>query len=175
MAHISHSTSTPAMLRALQAQWQTRSPRERRLLSITSALLLAGLLTWLLISAYHSSRALRVSLPVLRVQAQTLEQHAYDIEQLRLLPAPATTHTRLLPLLQDLVVIAGLSDSAPVLEALDSHRVTVAFGAISFPLWVDWLNTLSQQGIRVESITMETLLTPGLVSTQATLQRAGTP
>ncbi|MDO9475759.1 MAG: type II secretion system protein GspM [Pseudohongiella sp.] len=168
------STSTHSIAQLVRTQWQARSPRERQLLAITTTVMVVSLTLWLLISGHGAVTALHSTLPALRMQAETVERQASELERLRLLPAPAASAASLLPMVQEMAIIAGLTDTLSSLDALDSDRVVVAFGTIPFPMWIDWLHTLSLQGIRVESITMETLLTPGLVSTRATLLRAGT-
>lgn len=168
------NTSTHAVAQVVRNQWRARSPREQQLLAITTTVMVASLTLWLLISGQSAVNALHGSLPALRMQAETVERQASELERLRLLPAPAASAASLLPMVQEMAIIAGLADTLSSLDALDSDRVVVVFGTIAFPMWIDWLHTLSLQGIRVEHITMETLLTPGLVSTRATLLRAGT-
>lgn len=155
-----------------KSYWNALAPRERRLITIASVTLAASLYVWFLITGSVAGKALRDRLPELRMQALTLEQQAVELEQLRLLPAPMPSDTSLLVLVQEVMVVAGISDMLTTSQAVDVNHVMVEFGTIPFPLWIDWVNTLSGQGIRVESISMETLLTPGLVSTKATLGRA---
>lgn len=144
-------------------------------MTLTTAVLIVCLATWLTVSGHRTTTALRGSLPALRMQALTVERQADEIEQLRLLPAPASADAALLPMVQEMATIAGLSAMLSTLDTLDNQRVVVTFGTIAFPVWIDWLNTLSMQGIRAENVSMETLLTPGLVSTTATLRRTATP
>jgi len=169
------SSATQAIHSSAKSHWNALSPRERRLITIASVTLAASLYVWLLVTGSVTGNALRGSLPELRMQALTLEQHAVELEKLRLLPAPMPSNTNLLVLVQEMLVVAGISDMLTKSQAVDANHVTVEFVTIPFPLWIDWINTLSDQGIRVESISMETLLTPGLVSTKATLGRTASP
>ncbi|MDP3516456.1 MAG: type II secretion system protein M [Pseudohongiella sp.] len=165
------ATATKSLRQRLITQWLSRSPRERRLLTYASATLTLSGYIWMLVAGTQAGATLRSNLPGLRMQAITLDQHANEIAQLRPLPSQASSNTSLLILVQSMAEIAGLSDSLSTLEALDINRVAIEVGTISFPLWIDWINTLEQQGIRVERIRMETLLTPGFVSASVTLLR----
>lgn len=165
------STTSKSFRDRLVTLWLSRSPRERRLVTYATVILVLSGYIWMLAAGTQAGATLRSNLPGLRMQAITLEQHATEITQLRALPGQASSNSSLLTLVQSMADVAGLSDSLSTLEALDINRVAIEVSTIAFPLWIDWINTLEQQGIRVERIRMETLLTPGLVSASATLLR----
>jgi len=157
---------------SLQRRWLARAPQERKLIIAVAAVLLAGLYLWLLYAGSQTSSAMRASLPGLRMQAHTLELQAAEIESLRLLPMPTGSDSALLPWVQTSAANAGLTEMLTSIEARGVDQVAIEFGAIPFSVWLDWISTLGQQNIQVESVHIESLTAPGLVSVSLLLNRA---
>lgn len=157
---------------SLQRLWLARSPQERKLIIAVTAVLLSGLYAWLLYAGSQTSSALRASLPGVRMQSHTIELQAAEIESLRTLPMPIASDSALLPLVQTSAANAGLTEMLTSIEARGVEQVVVEFGAIPFSTWLDWVSALGQQNIRVESVRIEALTAPGLVSVSVVLKRA---
>jgi type II secretory pathway component PulM len=116
---------------------------------------------------------LGTSVAALRTQAALLEQRAAEHQRLRATPAPAVSPTDLRTLVRERVDAAQLSGALTLLEAPDAEHVRIAFGALAFADWLNWIAALQAQHVRLEAARLETLAAPGLVSVTATLARSG--
>jgi general secretion pathway protein M len=160
------------MLRKL---WESRAPRERRVIAVLAAVLAAAAYLLLLHSADRARGQLRTSVAALRTQAALLEQQANEHERLRSTPAPAGSTTDLRTLVQTRVDAARLAGALTRLDAPDAEHVQITFGALSFADWLSWLAALQTQQVRLEAARVEGLSAPGMVSVTATLTRAKAP
>jgi len=68
---------------------------------------------------------------------------------------------------------ARLSGAVTLLEAPDAQHVRIAFGAVPFAGWLDWVAALQAQHVHLEAARIEALAAPGQVSVSATFVRAG--
>jgi general secretion pathway protein M len=155
----------------LRTLWESRSPRERAIVTVCAALLGIALYLVFVQSAWRARAQLRGSITALRAQAMSLEQQAAEFERLRSAPAPLASQTDLRTLLQADAATAGLSRALVRIDAVDPDQVVVVFGAVAFAEWHAWIVALKSQQVRVDTCRIEALSTPGLVSVTATLVR----
>jgi len=152
--------------------WQSRSPRDRKIMVIISTIVAILLYLTFVQSAQRARVSLRANVITLRSQAVTLDQQAMEYEHLRNAPAITRSPTNLYTILQSHINESGFSSSLLHMDAIDADQVTVAFGAVPFTDWLNWIITLKAQHIRIDTCRIEALSTPGLVSLTATLVRA---
>ena len=156
----------------LRKAWESRAPRERVVIA-TLAVILAAALYFLLVQSAGRARAqLRTGVTTLRAQAARLEQQAAELERLRAAPAISASQTDLRTLVQAQAGAAGLSRALVRIDAPDADQVVVVFGAVAFADWLNWIDALKSQHVRLDTCRIEALSTPGLVSVTATLVRA---
>lgn len=152
--------------------WDTRSVKERTLLKIFSLALLPLLIYFVLwLPAHNAVAKLHVSVPHMRMAAETLRTQAAEVEMLR--------HRPRLALLDAAAMKAAIEDSASrnnIREAISTldvqfpNAVRISFSAVSFDLWLRWLRGLQyEQKIRAESVSLVMLPQPGMVKISATL------
>ena len=157
----------------LRPAWQSRSPRDRRIIAALAVLLVVGGYVALVLSAQRARVPLRVSVTALQGQAAQLDRHALEYGHLRAAPAATASATPLRTLVQDRVDAAGLASALVRLDAPDPDQVVVVFGAVAFADWLKLVTGLASQQARLESCRIEALATsPGRVSVTATLVRA---
>jgi type II secretory pathway component PulM len=160
------------MKAGLQAIWEGRTPGERA--AIVALVIILAVASYLLLlqSAGRAREGYYASVPALRAQASRLEQNAAEYERLRAAPAVTATQTDLRSVVKHEAEAAGLSGMMGRLDAKDANQVQVAFGAVPFADWLDWVSKLQSQQVRLESCRLEALSTTGLVSVTATFVRA---
>lgn len=160
------------MREKLQKAWQSRSPRDR--LIITTFLLVFGaaLYVWLVLSGGRARLHLRTSVMALRAQAEYLDRQASEYQRLRVTPLPAKSPTDLRTLVQSRIADTVLARSLVRIDASDADQVVVVFDALAFTDWLNWIHSLKSQRIRLDACRIEALATTGLVSVTATLVRA---
>lgn len=161
------------MKTALHAAWMSRAPRERLVIAVLAAVLGAALYLALLHLADRARTRLGTSVAVLRTQSALLDQRAAEYQRLRTAPAPTASPTDLRTLVRERVDAARLAGALTLLEAQDAEHVRIAFGALAFADWLNWVAALQAQQVRLEAVRIEALAAPGLVSVTATLARAG--
>jgi general secretion pathway protein M len=158
---------------ALRSAWMARSPRERLVIAVLAVVLGAASYLALLYAADRARARLGTSVAMLRTQAVLLDQRAAEYLRLRSAPAPAASPTDLRTLVRERVDATRLSGALTLLEAQDAGHVRVAFGALAFADWLQWIAALQAQQVRLEAVRIEALAAPGMVSVSATLARAG--
>jgi type II secretory pathway component PulM len=158
---------------ALRTAWASRAPRERRVIAVLAAVLGAAAYLGLLLWADQARAQLLVSVAALRTQSALLEQRAAEFQRLRATPAPTASPTDLRTLVRERIDAAQFSGALTLLEAPDADHVRIAFGALAFADWLDWIAALRTQQVRLEAARIESLAAPGLVSVTATLARSG--
>jgi general secretion pathway protein M len=159
------------MKKRAQTLWESRSPRERKVITVMAIVLGVALYVVLVQNTWRGRAQLRTSIAALRTQANTLESQADELQRLRSAPPPSMSRTDLRTLLQGEADTAGLSRSLVRIDAGDPDQVVVVFGAVPFAQWLNWIAGLKSQQVRVDSGRIEALSTPGLVSVTATLAR----
>ena len=160
------------MKAVLRRAWEARSPRERLVIAVLAAVLGAASYFLILYSLDRARGQLRASVASLRTQAALLDQQAAEHERLRAAPASAVSPTDLRALVQARTDAAHLAGALTRLDTPDVDHVNIAFGAVSFADWLDWVAALQAQQVRLESARLEALAAPGMVSAAATLTRA---
>ena len=157
----------------LRTAWESRSPRDRSIITALAVVLVVGGYVALVLSAQQARAPLRASVTALQGQAAQLDQQALEYGHLRAAPAATASATPLRTLVQDRVDAAGLASALVRLDAPDPDQVVVVFGAVAFADWLNLVAGLASQQARLESCRIEALATsPGLVSVTATLVRA---
>jgi general secretion pathway protein M len=156
----------------LRDWWQARAPRERVALWVAAALLGAALYLWLVVSADRARTQLRPRVTALRAQAAGLDRDALEIERLRASPKPAASRSDLRALLQEQANAAGLGSALTQVDVQDADHAQAAFGAVPFASWLAWVRALQAQHVRLDTVRIEALSRPGLVSASATFARA---
>jgi general secretion pathway protein M len=156
----------------LQKAWQSRSPRDRMIITAFLVALGAALYVWLMLSGGQARLHLRISVMALRAQTEYLNQQASEYNRLRVTPLPAQSPTDLRTLVQSRIADTVLARSLVRIDASDADQVVVVFDALAFTDWLKWINSLKSQRVRVDSCRIEALATTGLVGVTATLVRA---
>lgn len=157
----------------LHKAWQSRPPRERAFITTLTVVLGIALYVWLLQSASEARTRLQANVTVLRAQAGTMEQQALELERLRTTPATPVSRGDLGEQVQAQVDAAGLGRALASIDAADANQVVVAFGAVAFADWLDWVASLNAQHVRLAACRIEALPESGMVNVSATLLRAG--
>ena len=157
----------------LRTAWSARAPYERVTLGVLAALVAGTMYFWLLHSSSQARTRLDSSIAQLRKQAQQLDAQASEYNQLRAVPAAKVSSVDLRTLIQSRIADAGLARALVSIDAPDSNRVKVTFGALSFSEWMEWVAGLQAQQIRLDECRIEALTTPGIVGVIATFVRAG--
>ena len=156
----------------LRKAWESRAPRERAIIAALGLTLVAALYVWLVQSAGRARAQLHTSVMTLRAQAARLDQQALEYGRLRAAPAATVSPTDVRTLVEARVGEAGLSRALARIDAADADQVVVVFGAVPFADWLNWIDGLKSQHIRLDACRIEALSTPGVVSVTATLVRA---
>lgn len=161
------------MIARLRRIWESRAPRERKIIAVMAAVLVVALYVWVVQSAGQARLRLRASVMTLQDQATRVDQQAAELGRLRGAPALSVSQTNLRTLVQDHAGAAGLSRALVSIDAPNPDQVVMVFGAVAFADWLEWIDGLKSQHVRIEACRVEALSTPGLVSVTATLVRAG--
>lgn len=159
----------------LHRLWQSRSPRERRVLAVLVAVVAVALYLSLIDGAQRARARLNSSLPALRAQALRLNADANELERLRAAQIPPTPKTDLRTQVQAQAAASGLGGALLRIEAADANQAQVAFGSVVFADWLAWVGVLEAQNIRLSTARIEALSTPGLVGVTATFSRPAPP
>lgn len=156
----------------LRRIWESRAPRERKVIAIMAAVLAAALYVWLVQAGGQAHTQLRASVASLRVQAARLELQATELEQLRVTPALPVSQANLLALVQAQTSASGLSHALVKIDAPDADQVVVVFDAVAFEDWLNWVAALQSRQASLDTCRVQALPAPGMVSVTATLLRA---
>ena len=157
----------------LRSGWQSRSPRERRILLVLAGVMAAACYAWFVYSAGRDRMHLRESVMQLRAQSVLLDAQATELGRLRAAPPATASPMDLRALVQVRIDNAGLASRLTRIDAPEPNRVIVTFGTLPFADWLAWITSLQAQQVRLERCRIEALSTSGLVSVTATLVRAG--
>ena len=156
----------------LRKLWESRSPRDRVIITALAALVGMALYLSLVQSAYRGRAQLGSSVSALRAQALRLDADANELAHARAAPAAPAPQTDLRAQVQAQAGAAGLASALLRIDARDADQVQVVFGSVAFADWLAWVATLQAQRIRLDTGRIEALTTPGLVSVTATFTRA---
>lgn len=150
----------------------TRSPRERRVLTLgalLAAILLVATLAWLPLERLRTRLAAEI--PVLSASVAAMRRQAAEVERVR--PLPATTPATLAPL-ASLVATGALTRSLPGAQATlaDGRRLRLSAADAAYGSLLESVATAqSVHGLRVESARVEALAGSGRVRAELVLAR----
>ena len=145
-------------MKPLRTMWESRAPRERRVLAILLGVTGVVLYLWLLSSAQHARTRLQASVEQLRTDAVHVDQDAGEIERLR-------------ALLEAQLTSSGLAGSLVSLQAVDPGQVKLVLGAVSFADWLACVDQLRFQQVQLAETQVVALPAPGMVGVTATFVR----
>jgi len=155
----------------LRKLWESRSPRDRIIIMALAAVVGVALYLALVQSAYRARIRLGSSVSDLRAQALRLDADADELARARAAPAAPAPQTDLRAQIQAQAGAAGLARALLRIDARDADQVQVVFGSVAFADWLAWVATLQAQRIRLDTVRVEALTTPGLVGVTATFTR----
>ena len=156
----------------LRKLWESRSPRDRVIIVVLTAVVGTLLYLSLVRAAYQARAQLGGSVSVLRAQALRLDADANELVRARSAPAAPAPQSDLRTQVQAQAGASGLTGALLRIDARDANHVQVVFGSVAFADWLAWVATLQAQRIRLETTRIEAMSTPGLVSVTATFARA---
>ncbi|MFY9327466.1 MAG: type II secretion system protein GspM [Georgfuchsia sp.] len=156
----------------LSKLWESRSPRDRVIITVLAALVSALLYLLLVQSAYRARTQLGESVTILRGQALRLDADANEYARVRAVRPPPPAQMDLRTQIQAQTDAAGLARALLRIDARDADQVQVVFGSVPFSDWLAWVASLQAQHIRLDTARIEALSTPGLVSITAAFTRA---
>ena len=156
----------------LRKLWESRSPRDRVMIVVLSAVVGALLYLSLVRAAYQARTQLGRSVSELRAQSLRLDADANELVRARSAPAAPAPQSDLRTQVRAQAGAAGLAGALLRIDARDADQAQVVFGSVAFADWLAWVATLQAQRIRLDTARIEALSTPGLVSVTATFARA---
>lgn len=156
----------------LRKLWESRSPRDRLMIVVLSAVVGALLYLALVRAAYQARTQLGRSVSELRAQSLRLDADANELVRARSAPAAPAPQSDLRTQVRAQAGAAGLAGALLRIDARDADQAQVVFGSVAFADWLAWVATLQAQRIRLDTARIEALSTPGLVSVTATFARA---
>lgn len=159
----------------LRKLWQSRSPRDRVVIVLLAVVVAAVLYVWLIQSASRARVNLGASVSALRAQALAFDRDATELARVRAVRVPPPPQGDLRTQVQSQLAGAGLAGGLLRIDATDANHVQVVFGSVAFADWLAWVTALQAQYIRLETVRVEALTTPGLVGITATFARATPP
>ena len=146
-----------------RAFWATRQPREQALLTALAGFVVAAVLAQLLWASNQARARLNRQIPQLRLQVETLQRKAAELQQLRAqppIPAPADG-SRMLALAVASAQAVALSEAATQLQLEGAGRLRLR-ATVPFDRWIAWAATLQRDGrIRLVSCRIEAAEAPG--------------
>lgn len=158
-------------MKQLRTLWESRAPRERRVLAVLFVVVGAVLYLWLLGSAQHARTRLHASVDQLRIDAVHVDQGAEEIERLRAMRPPTLPQGDLRTLLQTQLGTSGLAGALVSIQAVDPRQVKLVLGAVAFADWLACVDQLRLQQVQLAETQVVALPAPGMVSVTATFVR----
>lgn len=157
--------------------WDSRPAQEQKVLKLAawiSAPVLVYFVLWL--PAHNAVQKLRVSVPVMYMEAERLRNQAGEIEMLRHRPKPALLDAvALKSTIEDSALRHNLREAISTLDLQQPNAVRISLASVSFEQWLRWLRALQQeQHIRADSVSVASLPQAGMVKISATLINGGT-
>ncbi len=161
---------------SLRQYWNARSHKERVLVCVAGAALLAALLYLLLLEPGLAARKqLETLLPTLRAQVDDMQQQQKEIVLLRKKLGAASQRTDLKTLLQTSAARTSFVGSVDRLDAVSGDKAIMHAAPVVFDDWLAWVENLQREfGIRLDACRISALDQPGLVRIEATFT-AGQP
>lgn len=154
--------------------WHGLNARERRTVSLGSAVLLAGLGYAFVWQPLAQERVrLRAALPGLRAQAAQFQSSGEEAQRLKAAAVVnPSAQTGLQQVLEESAAAAGLHKALERIVLESADRATLMLNSANFDKWLEWQAQLQTvQHIRLESCVIETHAQTGLVKIQAVVAR----
>jgi len=167
------SPAQRAVIEPYLARWRALPAQQRRLATLGGAVLAVLLLYSLLWSPMQSELArLRESAPQARAKLVTMQAQAQEVAELRVSSqAMANRGGNLLATLEQLATARGLRQNITRMEPEGAHGAQVTLEAAHFNSLLTLLHELqTQNGVRVDSASIETHATAGHVNARLTLR-----
>jgi len=167
------SPAQRAVIEPYLARWRALPAQQRRLATLGGAVLAVLLLYSLLWSPMQSELArLRESAPQARAKLVTMQAQAQEVAELRVSSqAMANRGGNLLATLEQLATARGLRQNITRMEPEGAHGAQVTLEAAHFNTLLTLLHELqTQNGVRVDSASIETHATAGHVNARLTLR-----
>jgi len=156
--------------------WESRSAQERKVLKLTVWALIPVLIYFVLWQPAHLAvKKLRVSVPLMHMEAERLHTQAGEVEMLRHRPKPAMLDAvAMKSTIEDSASRHSLREAVSTLDLQEPNAVRITFASVSFEQWLRWLRALQQeQHIRADSVSVAVLPQAGMVKISATLVNGG--
>jgi type II secretory pathway component PulM len=151
--------------------WKSRAPRERRMITGLTIILIITLYVSLVTSADRARVQLRSSMVTLRTQAAQFQQDISEHERLRVKPRAPVNSVDLKILMQTQADALGISRSLAGLETQGSDQVQVVLDSLPFADWLSLVAAMQMQQVRLDNGRVQALPAPGMVSVTATFIR----
>ena len=116
----------------LRNVWESRSPRDRNIIMLMTAVIAVILYMALVQTGARERQQLSASVMTLRMQAARLALQANELQRLRAAPATTASQTDLRALVQAQAAAAGLSGTLVKMDAPDANQIVVVFEAVAF-------------------------------------------
>jgi type II secretory pathway component PulM len=158
--------------------WDSRTPRERRILLALAWIVAPIAAYWLLWQpAYTATAKLQNTVPVMRAQAEQLRAQAEEVAALRHRPQPAVLDVSALKgAVEASAARHHIREAISTIEVQAPHAVHITLAAVPFEQWIRWLRDLQQeQHIRVQSASIDALPQSGMVRINAALTDSAGP
>ncbi len=162
------------MIESLLLRWQAMAPRERRLVTLATLLVLGyGVFALLIEPALNTRTTLGQELPRLRDQLAQVEQLSQEAQRLSQVTGQRDTSEAVRLKLERSIEQAGLK---PYLGRFDlgDTLVELAFQGVPHAQWLAWLETvLRESRLRVVDVGLVRDPQPGRVAARLVLEMPG--
>ena len=154
----------------LKQYWNARSRKERFLLWVAGAALLAALLYLVLLEPGLAARKqLAAALPRMRAQAEDMQQQQKEIVLLRKKLGAVSQRADLKALLQSSVALTSFVNALERLDAVSGDKALMLAAPVVFDDWLAWTENLQREfGIRLDTCRISALDQAGMVRIEAT-------
>lgn len=165
------------LVKRMEGFWQARNPRERRVLSLGSLVLLLAVGYGLIYAPIEASRAkLADRLQRLRAEHRQLLLQVEELRREQAVPARTPQGTADLPRLAAAVARSlGLADGEFQASRIDGGMVQFSGSARPVRTWLEWVAELQRQGVRVKAAQLKMTGTGDEAQFVATLMAATEP
>ena len=159
-------------MEAARAAWLRLAPRERRVIALGAALIVAVAVYLFVLAPFSRSLAkLRTEVPQLRTQLAVMREQAALIESLRRGGSARAQAAKLPALAEQAAGTHGLRAVITRIEPEGANGLRIAIEGAPFNAMLAWLAELQQRsGLRVETAAIESQETPGTVNARLTLR-----
>jgi general secretion pathway protein M len=163
-----------ALLEAAVQRWQQLQQRERRIVGVGAAVLVALLLYLFAFEpAWQGRQRMQAELPTLRAQLAQMEALATEARQLAGSAGTRDTPEQFRQQLEQSIAAAGLRERVTQLTQAE-QLMDLRFEAVGFAQWLAWFDmAVRETRMRVVDVAVERTATPGQVAARVTLELPG--